>query len=211
MAAGRTVRFPFRYPSSEARTPRSKRSVRGPANTGGRGRQRPTRTAGRHAARASEGRRLRAGWSTFAAHGWSLINDHRTPMGRSRDSFPGPFARPRASQGARGCAASRLRHGLRMDEGNVRARRREGGAACKPGTRHASATGCKGRPFLRDTGWPSDGSRGVAAASNGERGRSRPANVGQGGLCHVRTRAAPRPHAASILDVPKVARVGRSR
>ena len=51
------------------------------------------------------------------------------------------------------------------------------------------------RPSCRHTKSPSGHSGGVAAASDGERGRGRPANVAQGRLRDGRARAAAGRHA----------------
>jgi excisionase family DNA binding protein len=100
----------------------------------------------------------RAGWSMFAAHPWSLINDHRAAP---ETRFHGQ-SRVRVRRGVPGSAASRLRRVLCMDERNVRGQQQEGRTACKREASQAPESrrergrpvGTPNRPRATPEGWP---------------------------------------------------------
>ncbi len=98
-----------------------------------------SRRANRHTSRASEWLGVRARWSTFAAHPWSLINDHRGRARRFGDSFPRPFTAPRAPRCSRAarhraCAVcSVCKSEAFADSNNMARRRARRGRARSPG------------------------------------------------------------------------------
>jgi hypothetical protein len=116
----------------------------------------------RNAGEARAEHTLRAGWSTFVAHPWSLINDHRTFLDRVCHWFLGPFRRSARVYGSESRAASRLRNGLRMDKRNIRERQKDRGTACKPEPSGASESRRRGRrsfstqnrAWVLPNGWP---------------------------------------------------------
>jgi hypothetical protein len=73
----------------------------------------------------------RAEWSTFAAHPWSLINDHRGHPAVSRGLSSRPFRRSARCAVPRGVGIG-LADRLRMDQRNVREQQQDGGVPCKP-------------------------------------------------------------------------------
>jgi hypothetical protein len=139
--AGRPRLRASRDAGSVQKTTRPPRELRPGAHTGP---VAPNVTPARPANVSGSG----SGWSMFAAHPWSLINDHLAAPGRFGDPFPRPFTGPRAARCSRAARHRTCACVLRMDERNVRGKQQEGGAASKPEASHSAASRREGgRPF----------------------------------------------------------------